>query len=156
MLRFKFRVANYVALTRNNETNINKHGKWCLKIRQRSKIYYVHWDTCCSILDGVIYITVTIWGWGRGGGVIWSYIFWYTWYSTYVYYPVVYAMPNNPSFRPDNVVQAATSHESSNGKIFPFYWSFVRGIHQSPMISPHKGQWRGTFMLFYLHLKTVE
>ena len=27
-------------------------------------------------------------------------------------------------------------------KYFPHYWPFVRGIHQSPVNSPHKGQWR--------------
>ena len=26
---------------------------------------------------------------------------------------------------------------------FPRYWPFVRGIHRSPVKSPHKGQWRG-------------
>ena len=30
---------------------------------------------------------------------------------------------------------------------FPRYWSFVRGIHRSPVNSPHKGQWRGALML---------
>ena len=29
---------------------------------------------------------------------------------------------------------------------FPRYWPFVRGIHLSPMNSPHKGQWRGALM----------
>ena len=29
---------------------------------------------------------------------------------------------------------------------FPLYWPFVWGIHQSPVNSPHKGQWRGTLM----------
>ena len=29
---------------------------------------------------------------------------------------------------------------------FPRYWSFVRGIHRSPVNSPHKGQWRGALM----------
>ena len=29
-------------------------------------------------------------------------------------------------------------------KRFPRYWPFVRGIHRSPVNSPHKGQWRGT------------
>ena len=29
---------------------------------------------------------------------------------------------------------------------FPRYWPFVRGIHRSPMNSPHKGQWRGALM----------
>ena len=28
----------------------------------------------------------------------------------------------------------------------PRYWSFVRGIHWSPVNSPHKGQWRGALM----------
>ena len=31
-------------------------------------------------------------------------------------------------------------------KHFPRYWPFVRGIHRSPVYSPHKGQWRGVFM----------
>ena len=34
-------------------------------------------------------------------------------------------------------------------KHFQRYWPFVRGIHRSPMSSPHKGQWRGVSM-FYL------
>ena len=29
---------------------------------------------------------------------------------------------------------------------FPRHWPFVRGIHRSPVNSPHKGQWRGTLM----------
>ena len=29
------------------------------------------------------------------------------------------------------------------------YWPFVRGIHQSPVISPHKGQWCGSLMFFF-------
>ena len=35
-------------------------------------------------------------------------------------------------------------------KHFPRYWPFVRGIHRSPVNSPHKGQWRGAliFSLF--------
>ena len=31
-------------------------------------------------------------------------------------------------------------------KHFQRYWSFVRGIHRSPVNSPHKGQWRGALM----------
>ena len=31
-------------------------------------------------------------------------------------------------------------------KHFPRYWSFVRGIHRSPVNSSHKGQWRGALM----------
>ena len=29
---------------------------------------------------------------------------------------------------------------------FPRYWPFVRGIHRSPVNSPHKGQWRRALM----------
>ena len=31
-------------------------------------------------------------------------------------------------------------------KYFPRYWPFVRGIHRSPVNSPHKGQWRGALV----------
>ena len=31
-------------------------------------------------------------------------------------------------------------------KPFPRYWPFVRGIHRSPVNSPHKGQWRGALV----------
>ena len=35
-------------------------------------------------------------------------------------------------------------------KIFPRYWPFVRGIHRSPVNSPHKGQWHGTLMFSWI------
>ena len=35
-------------------------------------------------------------------------------------------------------------------KHFPRCWSFVRGIHQSPLDSPHKGQWCGALVYFTL------
>ena len=31
-------------------------------------------------------------------------------------------------------------------KHFPWYWPFVRGIHRSPVNSPHKGQWSRALM----------
>ena len=38
-------------------------------------------------------------------------------------------------------------------KRFPRYWPFVRGIHRSPVNSPHKGQWHRALMgFFYLRL----
>ena len=44
--------------------------------------------------------------------------------------------------------QASSSRmmTSSNEKHFPRYWPFVRGIHRSPVNSPHKGQWRGALI----------
>ena len=35
-------------------------------------------------------------------------------------------------------------------KHFPRNWPFVRGIHRSPVISPHKGQWRGALMYYLI------
>ena len=37
-------------------------------------------------------------------------------------------------------------------KHFPRCWQFVRGIHRSPVNSPHKGQWRRTWCFFDLRL----
>ena len=34
-------------------------------------------------------------------------------------------------------------------KHFPCYWSFVRGIHRSPVNSPHKGQICGALMFLW-------
>ena len=39
-------------------------------------------------------------------------------------------------------------------KHFPRYWPFVRGIRQSPVNSPHKGQWRGALMFSLICLWT--
>ena len=36
---------------------------------------------------------------------------------------------------------------------YPLYWPFVRGIHRSPVNSPHKGQWRGALMFSLLCAK---
>ena len=35
-------------------------------------------------------------------------------------------------------------------KHFPRYWPLVRGIHRSPVNSPHKGQWRGALVFFLI------
>ena len=37
-------------------------------------------------------------------------------------------------------------------KHFPRRWPFVRGIHRSPVNSPHKGQWRGALMFSLIRL----
>ena len=39
-------------------------------------------------------------------------------------------------------------------KRFPRYWPFVRGIHRSPMNSPHKGQWCGASMFSFICPRT--
>ena len=39
-------------------------------------------------------------------------------------------------------------------KHIPRYWPFVRGIHRSPVNSPHKGQWRGALMFSLICART--
>ena len=39
-------------------------------------------------------------------------------------------------------------------KHFPLYWSFVRGIHRSPVNSPLKGQWHGALMFHLICART--
>ena len=41
-------------------------------------------------------------------------------------------------------------HEVIKWKHFPRNWPFVRGIHRSPVNFPHKGQWRGSLMFFFI------
>ena len=38
-------------------------------------------------------------------------------------------------------------------KHFPRYWPFVRGVHRSPVNSPHKGQWRDAFMFSLIYAR---
>ena len=38
--------------------------------------------------------------------------------------------------------QTTTHHDVIKWKHFQHYWPFVKGIHQSPVDSRHKGQWR--------------
>ena len=47
------------------------------------------------------------------------------------------ATDNKSQFVHDDVIKC---------KHFPRYWPFVRGIHRSPVNSPHKGQWRGALI----------
>ena len=61
---------------------------------------------------------------------VWAYAGQVTWYFLRC------AVQNKP-FNHDDVI---------NWKHFPRHWTFVRGIHRSPVNSPHKGQWRGAFM----------
>ena len=42
--------------------------------------------------------------------------------------------------------QSSVHHGVIKEKHFPRYWPFVRGIHRSAVVSPHKGQWRGALM----------
>ena len=46
-----------------------------------------------------------------------------------------------------HVIAGADNHDDViKWKHFPRYWPFVRGIHRSPVNSPHKCQWLGALM----------
>ena len=53
---------------------------------------------------------------------------------------IVKAVPSRIQLNHDDVIK---------WKNFPRYCPFVRGIHRSPVNSPHKGQWRGALMFFF-------
>ena len=58
----------------------------------------------------------------------------------------VYVLPDA------NIITTVSNHDDDiKWKHFPRYWPFVRRIHRSPVNSPHKGQWRGDLMFFYMH-----
>ena len=47
---------------------------------------------------------------------------------------------------PDVNAEKTNHDDVIKWKHFPRYWPFVRGIHRSPVNSPHKGQWRGALI----------
>ena len=46
----------------------------------------------------------------------------------------------------DSVAISLSHDDVIKWKHFSRYWPFVRGIHRSPVNSPHKSQWRGALM----------
>ena len=46
----------------------------------------------------------------------------------------------------DNKCHVCNHDDVIKWKHFPRYWPFARGIHRSPVNSPHRGQWRGVLM----------
>ena len=46
----------------------------------------------------------------------------------------------------EELLRTSAHDDAIKWKHFPRYWPFVRGIHWSPVISPHKGQWRKALM----------
>ena len=45
-----------------------------------------------------------------------------------------------------NTILTKENDDVIKWKHFPCYWPFVQWIHQSPVNSPHKGQWCGALM----------
>ena len=55
----------------------------------------------------------------------------------------------NPLIKWTSFIVTVAHDDVIKWKHFPRYWPFVRGIHRSPVNSPHKGQWRGALMLLW-------
>ena len=54
---------------------------------------------------------------------------------------------NRSTKRRSAIIKGDQTHDDViKWKHFPRYWPFVRGIHRSPVNSPHKGQWRGALI----------
>ena len=54
---------------------------------------------------------------------------------------------NTPHILPSWRNHSGSPHDDViKWKHFPRYWPFARGIHWSPVNSPHQGQWRGALM----------
>ena len=58
----------------------------------------------------------------------------------------VFAGRENPCSFHFNIRSARRPWWRHQVETFPRYWPFVRGIHRSPVNSPHKGQWREALM----------
>ena len=52
-----------------------------------------------------------------------------------------------------NYARAATHDDVIKWQHFPRYWLFGLGIHRWPVISPHKGQWRGALMFSLIYAR---
>ena len=58
----------------------------------------------------------------------------------------IYAL-TDPNKLSSLLINASGTHDDViKWKHFPRYWTFVRGIHRSPVNTPHKGQWRGALI----------
>ena len=61
---------------------------------------------------------------------------------------VTWGISQNVQFAECPIVRVKSLHDDViKWKHFPRYWPFVRGIHRSPVNSPHKGQWRGALIV---------
>ena len=61
--------------------------------------------------------------------------------------PFQWSMKGTPTICAVLLLQFKLHHDDViKWKHFSRYWPSVRGIHRSPVNSPHKGQWRGAFI----------
>ena len=68
--------------------------------------------------------------------------------------PSQHERPNGVWMRRHYNADTCNNHDDViKWKHFPRYWPFVRGIHRSPVNSPHKGQWRGALMFSLIYAR---
>ena len=79
------------------------------------------------------------------------------WSKAYCWYPCLMVSPwlTSPGYQTCNILIKQVGYSDRDihvhddvikWKQFLRYWPFVRGIHRSPVNSPHKGHWRRTLM----------
>ena len=94
----------------------------------------------CTLLHPCVYaLTVLLWVCN------WNFVlklFWWKWWPPKRHLWQRRYMESGPACFP-----VAGHDDVMKWKHFPRYWSFVRGIHRSPVKSPHKGQRRRVLML---------
>ena len=84
-----------------------------------------------SFISGGFLFTETRWSSG-----------WLLWSSLGTFTLVYNVSSDEQGSDPDHL----SHHDVIKWKHFPCNWTFERGIHRSPVNSPHKGQWRGALM----------
>ena len=95
--------------------------------------YCLQWGCNNPFLPRVYWFVLHIYQWSFVMG--WQSIF--PMNNQYVLYVVSLITLQRWSLRHGDVIK---------WKHFPRYWPYIRGIHRSPVNSPHKGQWRGALM----------
>ena len=103
---------------------------WILSIDQIAKIYYRHISADVKIHLAVI-ITRCIF---------------FVHYLPVEHAQVSWLCNSVTAFRVHVKTKLNQRDDVIKWKHFPRNWPFVRGIHRSPVNSPHKGQWRGALM----------
>ena len=98
------------------------------------RIFLLLWPNSMIIYDVKIWVDIGLIAWNYYLNQYWYFISEVLWYS-----------PGSNSIAA--ILHGELEHDDViKWKNFPCYWPFVRGIHRSPVNSPHKGQWRGALM----------
>ena len=101
---------------------------------------------CCSLLENTeMHLLFISFFQNRYGAGSWNPSFWKT-RTALSYFVKTMADAESPGHQQPWYWLHSVHDDVITWKHFPRYWPFVRGIHQSPVNSPHKGQWRGALM----------